>query len=65
MNVFKAKDEMPPKDNSPDVVRAALTDTESRVNYKPALGYNFSVTGSGRDAMDVKHVDRPRFGHKV
>ena len=57
MNIFECKDEMPPKDNSPDVVRTALTMPEARRNMQPA---SFSPTSN-----DVVNVERPRFGHKV
>ena len=53
-NIFQCKDEMPPKDNSPDVVRSALTMPESRVNMQNA---NIKLD------HDVKSVERPRFGH--
>lgn len=54
-NIFKCKDEMPPKDNSPDVVRTALTMPEARKNMQSA---SFSPTSN-----DVVNVERPRFGH--
>lgn len=54
-DIFKCKDEMPPKDNSPDVVRTALTMSEARMNTMPAS------MPSGK--ADVKNVERPRFGH--
>ena len=57
MNIFECKDEMPPKDNSPDVVRTALSMPEARRNMQPA---SFSPTSN-----DVVNVERPRFGHKV
>lgn len=63
-DIFKCKDEMPPKDNSPDVCRTALGWPEAKANMTPALGYGYGG-GSSRDYMDVKNVERPRFGHKV
>ena len=53
-DIFKCKDEMPPKDNSPDVVRSALTMPEARVNMQNA---------NTKLDHDVKSVERPRFGH--
>lgn len=55
MNIFKCKDEMPPKDNSPDVARTALTMSEARRNLQSA---SFSPTDN-----HVENVERPRFGH--
>jgi len=53
-DIFQCKDEMPPKDNSPDVVRAAQTMAESAKNTVPArIKYDH----------DVENVERPRFGH--
>lgn len=53
-DIFKCKDEMPPKDNSPDVVRSALTMPEAQRNMQPA---------TVKCDHDVKNVIRPRFGH--
>jgi hypothetical protein len=36
MSIFKCTEEMPPKDNSPDVVRTALSMPEALRNYIPA-----------------------------
>ena len=36
MSIFETKAEMPPKDNSPDVVRTALSMSEMHRNYLPA-----------------------------
>ena len=55
MSIFKCKDEMPPKDNSPDVVRTALTMPEARRNLTPA--------SFDKSSNDVVNVERPRFGH--
>ena len=54
MDIFKCKAEMPPMDNSPDVVRTALTMPEARANLTPA-GKN--------SEMSVRSAERPRFGH--
>lgn len=56
-NIFECKETMPPKDNSPDVVRTALGMPEARKNMQVA---SFSPTNN-----DVVNVERPRFGHKV
>ena len=53
-DLFKCKDEMPPKDNSPDVVRTALTMPEAQRNMQPA---------QIKLDHDVKNVERPRYGH--
>jgi hypothetical protein len=55
MNIFKCKDEMPPTNNSPDVVRTALTMSEHAADTAPASMKN--------PAMSVRSVERPRFGH--
>lgn len=55
-DLFKCKDEMPPKDNSPDVVRSALTMAEAK--------REINMSGSvGTTEKDVKNIERPRFGH--
>jgi len=54
-NIFKSKEVMPPKENSPDVVRVAQTMAEMHRNYLPAAMPN-------RDAS-VENVQRPRRGH--
>ena len=54
MNIFKCTEAMPPKDNSPDVVRTALTMPEAREDAMPA---------TMKQPHDVKNVERPRFGH--
>jgi hypothetical protein len=53
--IFQNKTEMPPKDNSPDVVRTAQTMAEMHKNYLPAAMPN-------KDAS-VENVQRPRRGH--
>ena len=53
--IFKSTTEMPPKNNSPDVVRVAQTMPEMHRNYMPAAMPN-------RDAS-VQSVERPRRGH--
>ena len=47
---------MPPKNNSPDVVRTALTRAEMHEDYTPALNI------PNRDASVVS-AERPRRGH--
>ena len=54
-NIFETKAEMPPKDNSPDVVRIAQTMPEMHKNYRPAAMPN--------DDASVVNVTRPRRGH--
>ena len=54
-NIFETKVEMPPMDNSPDVVRTAQTMAEMHRNYMPAAVPN-------KDAS-VANVQRPRRGH--
>ena len=54
-NIFKSKEVMPPKENSPDVVRTAQTMAEMHRNYQPAAMPN-------RDAS-VENVQRPRRGY--
>jgi hypothetical protein len=46
---------MPPKNNSPDVVRVAQTMPERNRNYLPAAMPN--------DDASVENVERPRRGH--
>ena len=55
MNIFETKTEMPPKENSPDVVRVAQVPGEFRHNYMPA-------TMPHRQAS-VENTQRPRRGH--
>jgi len=54
-DIFKTEAEMPPKDNSPDVVRTALSMPEMHRNYMPASMPN--------DRASVQTVERPRRGH--
>lgn len=54
-DIFKCKDEMPPKNNSPDVVRVAQTRVEMRENLLPLAIPN-------KDAS-VENIERPRRGH--
>ena len=54
-DIFKSKQEMPPKDNSPDVVRTALGFPELLKNHTPAAASN-------KDAS-VENIQRPRRGH--
>jgi hypothetical protein len=57
MTIFKCKDEMPPKDNSPDVVRVAQTSDEFLAqNLRPAFGRMYP-------AASVENIERPRRGH--
>ncbi len=66
MNVFKCKEDMPSEDNNPNVVHPAFTRAQCLANLAPALGYGFPIAAAGqRDAMDVKNIERPRYGHKV
>jgi len=53
--IFKTNAEMPPKDISRDVVRAAMTPGEVRRIYTPA-------TIPNEDAS-VQNVERPRRGY--
>lgn len=53
-DIFKCAETMPPKDNSPDVVRSALTMPEAQKNMQPA---------QVKLDHDVKNLERPRFGH--
>ena len=53
--IFHTEVEMPPKNNSPDVVRTAQTMAEMHKNYLPAALPN--------DDAGVKNLDRPRRGH--
>ena len=53
-DIFKTEAEMPPKDNSPDVVRTAQTMAEMHRNYMPA---------AMPQDRDVRTVERPRRGH--
>lgn len=52
--IFHTEIEMPPKSNSPDVVRTALTPAEMFRNHTPALSPSNN---------SVEHVERPRRGH--
>ena len=52
--IFECKDEMPVSDNSPDVVRTALTMPEARRNMTPV---------HQDDTKSVRSTERPRFGH--
>ena len=53
--IFHTEIEMPPKSNSPDVVRTALTASEMMIaDHSPALLPN---------NHSVEHVERPRRGH--
>jgi hypothetical protein len=53
--IFESVEPMPPKSNSPDVVRVAQTRSEVMTqNYVP------STTPTSRD---VRNLDRPRRGH--
>jgi hypothetical protein len=54
-SIFKSTETMPPKSNSPDVVRTAQTMGEMQKNYTPAA----MPRGDG----DVKNLERPRRGH--
>ncbi len=53
--LFKTNAEMPPKDNSPDVVRTAQTMAEMHKSGLPAAFPN--------DDAGVKNIERPRRGH--
>ena len=53
--IFKTNAEMPPMNNSPDVVRTAQTMAEMHKNYMPAAIPN-------KDAS-VQNVERPRRGY--
>ena len=53
--IFQTTVEMPPKSNSPDVVRTAQTMAEMHENYLPAAMPDKS--------KGVKSVERPRRGH--
>jgi len=53
--IFKTPSEMPPKDNSPDVVRTALGAPEMMKNHNLALSPN-------KDAS-VQNIERPRRGY--
>jgi hypothetical protein len=53
--IFQSVEEMPPKSNSPDVVRSAQTRSDVMAqNYVP------STTPTNRD---VENLERPRRGH--
>ena len=54
-NIFETKVEMPPMDNSPDVVRTALSMPEARRNLTPASIPNH--------AASVENIQRPRRGY--
>jgi hypothetical protein len=53
--IFQSTTEMPPKNNSPDVVRVAQTRVEMRENLLPLVIPN-------KD-MSVVNIERPRRGH--
>ncbi len=53
-SIFYTPIEMPPKSNSPDVVRTALTRGEMRRDLMPA---------EMSEGKSVEHVERPRRGH--
>lgn len=55
MSLFKTEAEMPPKDNSPDVVRTAQTMAEMHRNYTPAA--------IPSERAGVQNIERPRRGH--
>jgi hypothetical protein len=54
-SIFHTTVEMPPKNNSPDVVRTAQTRTEMRENLTP-------IAIPFKDAS-VENLQRPRRGH--
>ena len=54
-NIFNTKVEMPPKDNSPDVVRTGLSLPEVFKGHIPAAVPNKDPS--------VDNVQRPRRGH--
>jgi hypothetical protein len=55
-DIFKSMEEMPPKNNSSDVVRVPLTKSErDQMNYVPS-----SMPTFGRG---VQNIERPRRGH--
>lgn len=54
-SIFHTTVEMPPKNNSPDVVRTAQTMAEMHRNYTPAAVPD--------DSKGVKSVERARRGH--
>ena len=53
--IFKNLTEMPPVDNSPDVVRTSTTMAEARKYGLPASLPNHDAS--------VKNIERPRRGH--
>lgn len=53
--IFKTNAEMPPMENSPDVVRTSLTMAEMRKSGMPASIPNHDAS--------VENVERPRRGH--
>ena len=53
-DIFKSKAEMPPENNSPDVVRTAQSMAEMHRNYMPA---------AMPTDKNVENVQRPRRGH--
>jgi hypothetical protein len=55
-SIFKSTQQMPPKNNSPDVVRTAQTRVEMHENYESAMNI------PNKDAS-VVNVERPRRGH--
>ena len=52
--IFDTPVEMPPKSNSPDVLRTAMTPGEMQSNLRPAT---MPVD------RNVKNIERPRRGH--
>jgi hypothetical protein len=55
-SLFKSTQEMPPKNNSPDVVRTAQTRVEYHENLESALNI------PSKD-NSVANIERPRRGH--
>ena len=55
-SIFKSTETMPPKNNSPDVVRTAQTRVEYHENMESAMNI------PNKD-MSVVNVERPRRGH--
>ncbi len=54
--IFQSTEVMPPKNNSPDVVRTAQTRVEMHENYESAMNI------PNKD-MSVVNIERPRRGH--
>ena len=53
--IFQTPVEMPPKTNSPEVLRTAMTPGECRSNLNPASSLPVD--------RNVKNIERPRRGH--